>query len=82
MKLSLRGIGPRVVTAYLLELGGNQLEGGEVAGPGWRARVSACQPFQIGALRVGVTEVHFSGDPEAVTRIMARLQEKTLRVGG
>lgn len=82
MQLSLRGIGVPIIVAYLVDLGGVESEPGLIWGPGWCARVWAAEPVQIHALRLGVTEIVFSGEPAAVERVMAALQKKALRGGG
>lgn len=82
MRLSLRGIGVDIVSAYLVDLGGAAQGAGIVVGDGWQAQVWAGEPVQLHALRIGVTEVELSGEPGAVVQVVAELQRKTVRGGG
>ncbi len=82
MRLSLRGIGASIVVPYLIDLGGVQTEPGLVVGSGWQAKVWQGEPFQLYALRVGVTEIEFSGEPEIVDRVITDFQRKAIRAGG
>lgn len=82
MQLTLRGIGVPIVTLYLTELGGAETAPGLIEGPGWRARVWAGEPIRLHALRLGVTEVAFSGEPAAVEQVIAQFQRKAIRAGG
>jgi len=82
MGLSLRGIGPRVVSAYLVDLGGREVEPGKIAGDGWEASVAAGEPVAVGAIRLGVTEVELSGEPAALACLREAFEMKVLRAGG
>lgn len=82
MRLSLRGVGVAVVTAYLVDLGGAAQGAGVAVGDGWQAHVWAGEPVQLHALRIGVTEVQLSGEPQAVAQTVSALQRKTIRGGG
>lgn len=82
MKLELRGIGPLVVSLYLRELGGRDIKPGWLEGNGWQAHVHQGQPVYVGSIRLGVTEVEFSGDEEAVERVRAAFEKKVIRAGG
>lgn len=82
MHFSLRGIGVPIVILYLTDLDGVEQEPGVIVGPGWQARVWAGEPFQLHALRLGVTEVAFSGEPAAVEQVVAAFQKKVIRAGG
>jgi hypothetical protein len=82
MRLSLRGIGPRVVTVYLMDLGGREQETGKLVGDGWEASVTAGEPVSLGVLRLGVTEVELSGDPAALAGLREAFEKKVLRAGG
>ncbi len=82
MRLSLRGMGVGIVTDYLAALGEREAEPGLLVGQDWQARISAGAPVQIGAIRLGVTEVVFQGEPAAVSATVAQLERKTLRAGG
>ena len=82
VRLSLRGIGAWLVTAYLTELGGQEMEPGLVVGDGWQVRVAAGEPVNIGAIRLGVTGVEFSGPAAAIAAARAAFEKKALRAGG
>jgi hypothetical protein len=82
MRLSLRGMGPRVVSAYLVDLGGRESEPGKIAGDGWDAKVAAGEPVCVGAIRLGVTEVEFSGEPAVLACLHEAFEKKVLRAGG
>lgn len=82
MRLSLRGIGPAIVSLYLTELGGVEVEPGLVIGQGWQSQVWQGEPFQLGAVRVGVTELEFSGDPATVEQVVTDFKKKAIRAGG
>ncbi|NOZ26819.1 MAG: DUF1952 domain-containing protein [Chloroflexi bacterium] len=81
-KLRLRGIGPWLVAEYLKDLGGQEAEPGHIAGPDWEARITAGDPIHIGAIRLGVTEITFTGEPQAIEAVVSRLKKKVLRAGG
>ena len=82
MGLSLRGIGPSIVSAYLVDLGGREVEPGKIAGDGWEASVTAGKPVAVGAIRLGVTEVELSGEPAALACLREAFEMKVLRAGG
>jgi hypothetical protein len=82
MGIRLRGIGPRVVSAYLVDLGGRELEPGKIAGEGWEASVTAGDPVTVGGIRLGVTEVELSGEPAALAYLHEAFDMKVLRAGG
>jgi hypothetical protein len=85
LRYTLNGIGPWLVSLYLMEVGGVAETPGVVVGAGWRAHVWAGAPFRRGALSLGVTEVAFSetdaGRP-AVLAAAAAFEKKVLRAGG
>jgi len=82
MGLSLRGIGPSIVSAYLVDLGGREVEPGIFAGDGWEASITAGDPVSVGAIRLGVTEVELSGEPAALACLRQAFEMKVLRAGG
>jgi len=81
-RLSLRGMGVWLVIHYLVELGGREVEPGLVTGAGWQAQVWEGEPFRLRAIRLGVSEVEFSGEVEAVQQVQAAFEKKALRAGG
>jgi hypothetical protein len=87
MKLDFRAIPLWLIKEYLIELGATELssvapEKTVLVADGWQAVVSKGEPFKVGSLQVGVTEVEFSGEATNVEAILEKLQRKTLRVGG
>jgi len=82
MQLSLRGIGPAVVSAYLADLGGRELEPGKIAGDSWKASVAVGEPVRVGSIQLGVTEVELDGEPAALVRLREAFEKKVLRAGG
>jgi hypothetical protein len=82
MRLSLRGVGPGVVSAYLVDLGGREVEPGKIAGAGWDASVTAGELVSVGAIRLGVTEVELCGEPAALACLREAFEKKVLRAGG
>ena len=82
MRLSLRGVGPAVISAYLVDLGGREEEPGKIAGDGWEASLTAGELVSVGSIRLGVTEVEFSGELLAVGRLRAAFEKKVVRAGG
>jgi hypothetical protein len=82
MRLSLRGIGPAVISAYLVDLGGREKEPGTIAGDGWEASVTTGEPVAVGAIRLGVTDVEFSGEALALAQLRETFEKKVLRAGG
>lgn len=82
MRYTLNGIGPWLVSLYLTEVGGQETAPGQVIGAGWQARVWAGEPFRIGALTLGVTEVELCGEADAVRAVVAAFEKKVLRAGG
>lgn len=78
----LRGIPVWLLRDYLVDLGGEALPDGLVAGPGWTAELTRLEDFQIGSLRVGQARLELRGEAEAVRQIERRLWPKLLRAGG
>jgi hypothetical protein len=82
MRLSLRGVGPGVVSAYLEDLGGREVEPGKITGAGWDASVTVGEPVSVGAIRLGVTEVEVSGEPAVLACLREAFEKKVVRAGG
>ena len=82
MRLQMRGIGPAIIKQYLVDLGGEEADGGTVVGDGWSAAVDAGEPIHIRAIRLGQTIVTFEGDEDTVEGIVADLKDKAIRAGG
>jgi hypothetical protein len=82
MEISLRGIGRGVVSIYLVDLGGRGVEPGKIAGDGWEASITASDPVNVGAIRLGVSEVVFGGEPALLARLREAFDRHMLRAGG
>lgn len=82
MLLSMRGVGPGVLTAYLLEMGGREAGPGQIVGNGWEAHLAAGEPVCVGAIRLGVTDVQFVGDEATLEVLRREFEKKTMRAGG
>lgn len=82
MKLSFNAIPLWLMKEYLSELGATEGADNRLVAEGWEAVVSKGEPFRLGSLVVGVTEVEFSGDEAAIGTVLERLHWKTLRGGG
>lgn len=82
MKLNFNAIPLWLMKEYLTELGATEVEENVLVADGWQAVVSKGEPFRIGSLEVGVTDVEFSGDNTAIEAMLEKLHWKTLRGGG
>jgi hypothetical protein len=82
VRYSLNGIGLWIVTQYLIEIGGTAGAAGWVLGADWQAHVWAGEPFRIGALALGVTEVEINGTAGAVRSVVVAFEKKVMRAGG
>ena len=72
VKREYHGIPLRVISDYLVELGGTSIGEDLVRGQDWSATLSRGEPFVLGALRLDTIHVHFEGDPPALNRLLAR----------
>jgi hypothetical protein len=82
MRMSFRSMPLWLLRAYLEECGGQSQGGGVVNGPGWVARLYEGEPYHLGSLTVGVTELELQGQPAALDSLLAQLEKKTIRGGG
>jgi len=82
MKLNFNAIPLWLMKEYLTELGATEVRENVLVADGWQAVVSKGEPFRIGSLEVGVTDVEFSGDNTAIEAMLEKLHWKTLRGGG
>jgi hypothetical protein len=78
----IRSIPLWLLRDYLVDLGGVAQGEEVVAGPGWEARLTRLEPFQLGSLRVGQVRMELSGDPEALAALEKVLWLKLIRGGG
>ena len=78
----IRGVPMWVVREYLEQLGGQSKADGWLQGPGWKARLTPMEDYQIGSLHVGQTQLELQGDAKAVAEVRDALEKKLLRAGG
>lgn len=79
--LDLRGSTEQQIRGYLQALGGVPQPDGNVAGPGWTARLTAGEhrAFRVVWPRV---VIEFEGDPDAVAAVEKGLRLRAMRGGG
>ena len=82
MKLSFHAIPLWLMKEYLTELGATETEENVLVADDWQARVSKGEPYRVGSLAVGVTDVEFSGEATVIEDVLEKLHLKTLRGGG
>lgn len=80
--IEIRSIPLWLLQEYLKQLGGQVAPDGRLHGPGWAARLTRIEDFQIGSLRVGQVRLDVTGDAVAVTRMRKQLEPKLIRGGG
>ena len=78
---TLRSMPPKILEAYLLDLGGKRASEGRVIGPGWQAHLERLEDFQLGSIRVGQVHLTLEGEAEVLDALMPRLEMKLLRAG-
>ena len=78
----LRSIPLWLLRDYLVDLGGQIEPDGDVAGQGWRGRLTRLEDFRIGSLRVGEVRLEISGEAESIARLEQAQWPKLLRAGG
>ena len=79
---SFRGISQRLAVHYLENLGGEQVDAGEVAAEDWRATLSS-EKVSIGS-SLSLTEVTvvFEGEEDALDTLIEKFSQKAMRAGG
>ena len=82
VKREYHGIPLRVISDYLVELGGTMIGENYFSGEGWSATLRRGEPFTLGALRLDTIHVHFEGDAAPLNRLLASFDLKMLRAGG
>ena len=82
VKREYHGIPLRVISDYLVELGGTRIREEFVGGEGWSATLHRGEPFRLGALRFDTILVHFEGDATVLNRLLALFDLKMIRTGG
>ena len=78
----VRGIPLWLVKAYLIEIGGAELELNVVQGQGWKVQIQQMADFQVGSIRVGQVRLDLEAEPEIYPALTAALDMKFLRAGG
>jgi len=78
----LRGVPLWLVREYLEQLGGRLDADGLFQGPGWRARLTELEDYQLGSLRVARLQLELQGDAGSVERATQALDKRLLRAGG
>ncbi len=82
MKVRFNAIPLWLMKAYLTELGATETTENVLVATGWQAEVRPGEPYRIGSLVVGATEVTLAGDAAAIEAMLQKLQWKTMRGGG
>ena len=82
VKREYHGIPLRVISDYLVELGGTRIGEDFVAGEGWSAALRGGEPFRLGALRLDTIHVQFEGDAVVLNRLLALFDLRMIRAGG
>lgn len=67
---------------YLLELGGQMSQEGQVIGDGWRATLAQMDDFQIGSVIVGQVRLEVHANEQAMQSLLPLLEKKLIRAGG
>ena len=82
VKREYHGIPLRVISDYLVELGGTIIGEDLVRGESWSATLCRGEPFRLGVLRLDTVHVHFEGDAAVLNRLLALFDLRTIRAGG
>ncbi len=78
----LRGIPLWLLKAYLVEIGGAELEPGVIQGSGWKIQLQQLADYQVGSIRVGQVRLDLEADPAVFPALNEALEKKLLRAGG
>lgn len=78
----LRGVPLWLLKAYLIEIGGAELEPDLVQGRGWKIQLVQLADFQVGAIRVGQVLLELEAESEIYPALNEALDKKLLRAGG
>jgi len=78
----MRGIPFFLLKDYLVDMGGEVIDENHVKGKGWNVTLSRMEPYRIGSLAVGQTEVKIEIEGELVGEFMKTFNLKTWRAGG
>jgi hypothetical protein len=78
----MRGIPLWLLREYLQEMGGTALGEDQIAGDGWRVRLTRLEPFRLGSLEVGQVRLEVEVEEAKEAEFRERFAKKTLRAGG
>ncbi len=78
----MRGIPFFLLKEYLVDMGGKVIDENHVQGEGWTVELRRMEPFRIGSLAVGQTELEIKIEDEHVDEFMEIFNLKTWRAGG
>ncbi len=78
----MRGIPFFLLKDYLIDMGGEIIDENHVQGPGWNVTLTRMEPFRIGSLSVGQTQVEIKIKDELADEFMEIFNLKTWRAGG
>ena len=78
----MRGIPFFLLKEYLVDMGGKVIDENHVQGEDWTVELRRMEPFQIGSLAVGQTELEIKIEDERVDEFMEIFNLKTWRAGG
>lgn len=79
---SFRGISERLARTYLVNLGGEAQDDGDVAGDDWQASLSS-ETVEIGpSLTLTEVTVVFEGDESVLDALVDDFAQKAMRAGG
>ncbi len=77
----MRGIPLWLLREYLQEMGGTAIDDGLVRADGWSVRLTRMEPFQLGSLAVGQTQLDIEIEAQLVDAFLEAFAKKTLRAG-
>lgn len=78
----MRGIPFFLLKEYLADMGGTEVDENHVDGPGWNVTLTRMEPYRIGSLSVGQTEVKIEIEDALADAFMETFNLKTWRAGG
>ena len=77
----MRGIPLWLLREYLQEMGGTAIDDGLVRADGWSVRLTRMEPFRLGSLAVGQTQLDIEIEDQLVDAFLEAFAKKTLRAG-
>lgn len=78
----IRGIPFFLLKEYLMDMGGEIIDENHMQGEGWKVMLIRMEPFRIGSLSVGQTQIKIEIEDEYVDAFMQTFNLKTWRAGG